>query len=135
MIYIIRKDSKVLANLMNDLGNLSTFKTWKIEIKEHNGKRSNNANALYWKWLTIIGDHLGYESDELHDELRLKFLGVEDKETKSGKLFQVLKSTTELNKKQFSVYMNKIHTLGMMYELKLPQPDYYGLERINDKQK
>ena len=112
---------------MHDLGNLNPMKEWRVEIKENTKKRSNNANNLYWKWLSIIGDDLGYKPQELHESLKYKFLGTEKRTTIFGQEYEVVKSTTSLNTKEFSDYMERVQALALMYDLKLPQPDYYGL--------
>lgn len=127
MIYIIRPDNNVLANLMNDLGNLNPKMSWKVEVKEYRQKRSNNQNALYWKWLNILGDELGYTTEELHEAIKSKFLGKETRKTIFGEEYEALKSTTKLNTKDFSELMNKVEQLALMHDIRLPSPDYYGL--------
>lgn len=128
MIYIVTPDNNVLRNCLHDLGSLNPFKKWQIEVKEYNPKRSLNQNALLWKWYGIIGKEIGYTPEQLHDACKSKFLGRESKTTVFGEEYETLKSTAELNKKDFSDYMVKIEALAMQYDIKLPSPDYYGLE-------
>ena len=42
-------------------------KQWVVTIKKYQKQRSLPANNLYWKWLTIIGNEIGYSKDEMHD--------------------------------------------------------------------
>jgi hypothetical protein len=49
-------------------------KQWTVTVKRYQKQRSLPQNALMWKWYTIIGNHLGYDKDEMHDVLREKFL-------------------------------------------------------------
>ena len=49
-------------------------KQWTVTVKRYQKQRSLAQNALMWKWYTIIGNHLGYDKDEMHDVLREKFL-------------------------------------------------------------
>lgn len=101
---------------------------YQVQIKEK--KRSLNANNLYWVWLTVIGNVLGYTKDELHEEFASRFLGVFEKKTISGNTLIRPISTTTLNKSEFSDYMNKIHAFALSQEITLPQPDYYGMEEL-----
>lgn len=126
MIYIIKPDNKVLQNVIHDLSTLNTFKSWKVEITEHKHKRSNNQNALYWKWVQILSDELGYTKDELHEAMKSKFLGKEQRKTIFGDEYLALKSTSRLKKDEFSEYMMKVEQLALMHDIKLPSPDHYG---------
>ena len=127
MIYIIKNNNGVLQNVMNDLGNLNPHKDWQVEIKIWTKNRTLPQNALMWKWIQIIGDDLGYTSEELHEAFKSKFLGIEKRKTIFGKEYETLNSTTELTTKEFSEYMDKIQAFAMMHDITLPQPDYYGL--------
>lgn len=127
MIYTIsEKNPSVFANLIKDLGNLNPHKDWQVEVKEKTNKRSNPQNALYWKWLQIMGDHFGYTKDEMHEELASRFLGMVERKTLGGEQIREPRSTTTLNTKEFSEYMNKVEALAMQQEVRLPQPEYYG---------
>lgn len=128
MIYILRKDNDVLKTVLNDIANLHPDKTWKIEVTDKPPTRSTQANALYWKWVHIIAEDRGYTDDELHDTMKLSFLGTETKTDITGKTFEVIKDSRNLNKQEFSEYMNKVHALAMSFEIRLPQPEHYGLE-------
>lgn len=65
-------------------------------------KRSNEANRLYWAFLGEFGNHLGYDSEFMHDLMRYKFLfeivNVLGEESKR------LKSTTKLDTKEMADY-------------------------------
>ena len=43
-------------------------------ISENKDFRTNSQNKLWWKYMQIIGDHLGYTKEECHDICKLKFL-------------------------------------------------------------
>lgn len=55
---------------------LNTSREWEVIIKPYQKKRSDRQNGLYWIWIGIIADDLGYEKDDLHDILRERFLPV-----------------------------------------------------------
>ena len=45
-----------------------------IEIREAENVRTNQQNKLWWSWMNIIADELGYSKQEIHDILKYKFL-------------------------------------------------------------
>jgi hypothetical protein len=47
---------------------------YEVLIKEHKVSLSAQQRKLYFFWLAIIGDELGYEKDEIHLEMKKKFL-------------------------------------------------------------
>ena len=129
MIYYLKQQKPdVFKNLIHDLGNLSPYKEWVVEVKEKTNKRSHNQNALYWKYLTILGDHFGYDKTEMHEELAARFLGMIERKTIGGRQIIEPRSTTTLNTKEFSEYLDQVTALGLQQGVQLPQPSYYGME-------
>ena len=127
MIYFLSpKSPHVLGNLLKDLATLSP-KEWTVEIKEKTKKRTNPQNALYWKYMDLIGGHFGYTKDEMHEEIAARFLGMMERQTRGGELIREPRSTTTLTTKEFGEYMDKIIALGRQENIKLPQPEYFGL--------
>lgn len=79
-----------------------------ILVDEERPNRSNNQNSYYWGVvLKLISEHTGYTPEELHDILKYKFLGVEDKKI-LNETVKVLKSTTKLNTLQFEEYLQRV---------------------------
>ena len=75
-----------------------------ITIKEDS--RSNSQNKLWWRWMQIIGDTIGYSKNEMHELLKVKFLTREyilDGETK-----KYIKSTATLSKQEFNKLTNDV---------------------------
>ena len=65
--------------------------------------RSQKQNAYMWGVVyKIIGDDIGYTTDEIHQEMGKKFLSYE----KDGKIF--VKSTTTLNTKEMEEYLANV---------------------------
>jgi len=94
---------------------------YSIEIKKVRQIRSLSQNALYWKWLDIIGNSLGYDADELHTTFKSMFL------TDRSQKLPLVRSTAKLNKNQFSAYLGKIEREAAQLGIVLPQPeDYYN---------
>ena len=71
-----------------------------VEITETPDIRTNKQNKLWWSWMKIIGNELGYSKNEIHDILKYKFLLRE--EINDGETTQHLKSTSTLTKKEFN---------------------------------
>lgn len=93
-----------------------------IEIKKIRKIRSLNQNALYWMWLEIISNDLGYDREELHDTFKAMFL------TDRSQKVPLVRSTSKLNKIQFGLYLDKIERIAAGLGIRLPQPgeDYYA---------
>lgn len=98
---------------------------WQIEIKPYRKQRTLSQNALYWKWLEIIGADLGYDRDEIHDILREKFLPVSC-ETILGVTRRRLTSTShpDFTTAMMSEYMAAIERFcATDLDIYLPHPD------------
>jgi hypothetical protein len=125
MIFYVTRDDEPFKNMLAYFQS-SPFTKFKVEIKEHKKQRSNNQNALYWSWLTIVGKDLGYESEELHEALKAKILGVIERKTIFGNTVNEPRSTTSLNTKEFTEYLNAVQSFAMSLGITLPSPEYYG---------
>jgi hypothetical protein len=127
MIFYVTKDDQPFKNMLAYFGE-NPFTKFKVEIKEHKKGRTNNQNALYWSWLTIIGKDLGYTAEELHEALKAKILGVIERKTIFGNIVNEPRSTTTLNTKEFTEYLNAVQSFAMSLGIPLPQPSHYGME-------
>ena len=118
-----------------------------IIIQEHKRNRSVEANALYWKWLTIIGNELGESKEEIHERYKDKFLvqiyerdnpeyaemiqslrsiwqqGMKSEALNLRKRIVALTSTTTATVKQMSEYMTSIEHDAASLAIMLPHPD------------
>lgn len=90
-----------------------------LTIRKARSKRSNNQNSYYWGiCLPILGDYFGYDSEEMHEALKMKFLrrGACDLET--------VTSTTKLNTSEFEEYLEKIRRWALSdYNIVVPLPN------------
>jgi len=100
--------------------------TYKMEIKKVQSKRSLAQNDLYWMWLTIIANDIGYTKDEMHDVMRDMLLEPVVKEV-MGRVISTLPSTTDMGVKDFCDYLNAIDIWAAGFGIILPQPEelYY----------
>lgn len=118
-----------------------------VIIREHKKNRSLDQNALYWKWVTIIADELGYTKDEYHEIAKEKHLVpilIENDESfwemwnslrevyKNGLQNQALAlkkktvslcTTTTLNVKLMADYMGQIEKEAIGLGINLPHPE------------
>lgn len=88
------------------ISRLNVDKPWTMKIERQKKKRTLNQNALYWQWVTIIGDHLGNFKDDMHEILK------EDHMTPKIVIFQEeereVRSIKNLSTKEMSVYMDRV---------------------------
>ena len=75
-------------------------------LSENKDYRTNSQNKLWWKYMQIMGNELGYNKNEMHDICKLKFLQRERVE--DGRKIKYLKSTTSLTKKEFKTLVDEV---------------------------
>ena len=108
---------------LNRISMLAMDKPWQVEIKPYKKNRSVSQNKLYWKWITCIGNEIGYMPDELHAIMADKFLPDVFVEY-GGKQIKQDKSTSRLNTKEFTEYLEKIDRFAAAeLGIVLPSPD------------
>ena len=90
-----------------------------IVIKPWRSTRSTEANRFYWMILGVISSEIGHSKDELHDILRQKFLGGEERII-DGVSYLVLPSTTKLKVQEMSDYIEQICAWAAGMGIRLP---------------
>lgn len=96
-----------LPNLIKKLNELDYTKRWKVVFYEQSEKRSNEQNERLWGYLyPSIASHLGYSINDFHKICKGKFLRTEI--VVDDEIIPVVKSTTKLNVKEFTEYMENI---------------------------
>ena len=93
-----------------------------IEIREIKSKRSISQNALYWLYLTCIEVETGTDRNYLHEYFKEQF--IEPKKINVlGKVLE-FRTTTNLDTKQFTDYLNRIVDFALMeLSISMPNPD------------
>jgi hypothetical protein len=94
---------------------------YKITIKEWT--RSLAQNSYYWMCLTIIGDELGYTSQELHEIMLDMFAPIMTYRDLNNKPKQRKIRSSEMSTKEMSEYMNHIDRFAAEQSIILPQPE------------
>tara|TARA_R100001443_G_scaffold23670_2_gene35889 strand:+ start:17375 stop:17758 length:384 start_codon:yes stop_codon:yes gene_type:complete len=104
------KNGKLILNnerRFNDNLNIFEGEEIEIRIKVRTNNRSNEQNSLYWKWINIMSEEIGFTKEEMHELVKYKFLkrtsinnnGIEEVK---------LKSTTTLTVKEFTKLMDDV---------------------------
>jgi hypothetical protein len=115
-----------------------------VAIREKVKDRSADQNALYWKWLTVIGNDLGESKEDVHERYKDKFLvhiyerdnpdyaemvqalraiwsqGMKAEAVSLRKKIVALTSTTTATVKQMTEYMTEIERDAAKLAIKLP---------------
>lgn len=95
---------------------------WDIQIVQHKKSRSVAQNKLMWLWLGILSTETGNTPDDLHEILKVKFLGVETRMI-MGTEIAIAKSTAKLSTKEFTAYLDRIEVLASSIGIRLPHPE------------
>jgi len=104
----IEKGKLVLENPQRYLVHLSKFEGKKVELvlRKRRSKRSDGQNRYYWAVvIEILADHCGYDPEEMHEALKLKFLS--DRCVDENGLVKI-RSTAALNTDEFIQYTNRV---------------------------
>jgi len=105
-----------LKSLMNI--EFNPDKLMELTIKPHKKNRSLEQNALYWKWMMICADELGYTKEGMHQTFMRELLAPIIIDTPSGDVMEY--STRKLNVKEMSSYMEQVSFTAGEYGVKLP---------------
>ena len=86
-------------------------------------KRTLDQNKLYWLWLSCIAKETGNDKDDLHEYFIYKYLNPELVQVFEKMIYKRL-STTQLDTKQFTEYLNKIQVFANTeLAIELPNPE------------
>ena len=91
---------------------------FELTIKPYKKNRSLEQNALYWKWMMICADELGYTKEGMHQTFMRELLAPIIIDTPSGDVMEY--STRKLNVKEMSSYMEQVSFTAVAYGVKLP---------------
>lgn len=94
-----------------------------ITFERKRSKRSDNQNRYWWACMEILGKELGYRKDEMHEICKFMFLKTEKVDENTGEAFQYLRSSTELNKMEFSDMTSNLIQWASEHGIILPLPN------------
>ena len=123
-------NKKLFQNRLLELIN----KDVEIIIKEKKETRSIQANNLYWKWMTILGEDIGHSKEAMHFVFKKLFLSDKMPALLKDEFMEYLQgldkeiaSTRKLNTKEMSEYMDKIAEQSRELGIVLPLPEFRGI--------
>lgn len=101
--------------------------SWQVAIEPYQRVRSVAQNALYWAWITIIADEVGYlDKDDVHEELAERFLPAISYLGLDGSARTRRPSTSDLSVMDFADYLGKVEAFaGSDLGITLPHPEDY----------
>ena len=91
-----------------------------ITVRRYRKARSNNQNAFYWLCLNAIAHEIGEDPEELHVTFKSMFL------VDRSKKLPIVRSTTSLDTKEFTDYIEKISIKVSEFGITLPDPDTWS---------
>lgn len=110
----------VIRQQVQDMLAVNEGKTVRLEIVKPT--RSNQQNRYYWLFLGIIERETGQNADDIHEWAKRKFLPPRFA-TINGDEIKIPASTTDLNKNDFTEYLDKI---AAEVGIALPDPEAAG---------
>jgi hypothetical protein len=113
----------------------------KVEIKEYKPKRTNLQNSYYWAIISCIADNTGNDKMTIHKRFALEFLKYDISHDMIHsdafdfwlKNIKYVASTTELNTKQMSDYIENIKKWIINFfdgALTIPEPTDKNFEQF-----
>jgi hypothetical protein len=94
------------------LQKLSPAKEYDVTVAVHKAQRSIPQNKLYWCWVALICEETGADRDEVHTELKRRYLPSESVVGLYGEVIKRPISTSKLNTAQFTAYLEKVQVLA-----------------------
>jgi hypothetical protein len=119
----IDKGKLILDQPQRYLVHLAKYEGKRIEVilRKRRSKRSDAQNRWYWGvCVEILANHCGYDPEELHDALKIKFLS--DRTVDDKGLMRV-GSTARMTTDEFIGYTNKVVRWAAEYlHVYIPSP-------------
>lgn len=145
-----KKWSKLVRNLFQTINSLDKTKSWAIKISRDKTTRSARQNALYWKWLSQIEAHTNNDKDDIHFQMKEKFLvrifmrradyaemiiAIKNAKSAFGDSYETtrkqvieLTSTTNASVEEMSEYLEMVEREWRMKGVDLVIPQIMGLQ-------
>jgi hypothetical protein len=87
-------------------------------LRKERKRRGNSQNRFYWGVvLKTVADQLGWDVDDLHHELKRKFLAVEH-----DTALVMTRSTADLDTAEFTEYIDNVMRLAAEMGIYVPSP-------------
>ncbi len=108
-----------------------------IEITdERNQTRSQQQNRLYWSWVGLLADYIGYSKDQCALLLQDRFLGRDEFTNQAGTVeVSQIKGTSKLSVGDFAAFLESVEIFSTTeLDYVLPRPDdlYWAAVGVTD---
>ncbi len=91
-----------------------------VVIRQVRTRRTLRANAFYWAVvIALMGEEFGYEKDEMHEVLAMRFLRIEDCPITGSPR---RRRTPECDTKDFAEYVDACIRLAAEHGICVPEP-------------
>lgn len=107
MRQLIARGKPQLERAANLIVGLSPERAWRIEIAQHQHRRTVAQNKLLWAIYTEIARETGHDPEEIHEYAKAKFLPKRVVEF-NGKEDVIPGSTALLDRPAFSEYVERV---------------------------
>lgn len=118
----IRTEADCTA-LKDLIDNLNLDHEWRFEWKKVNPKRTLDQNALYWIWMTVIGNDLGYTKDDMDREMKRHCDAPKRHWKGMDGSDQWEYSTSGADVAEMAAYMDRIQAWAASEGIGLPTPE------------
>lgn len=93
-----------------------------VVVKRHRAQRSQKANAYYFGVVVkLLAEHCGYEPDEMHEALAMRFLRIEDCQVTGSPR---RKRTPDTDTKEFADYVDACIRFAAELGVLVPDPQH-----------
>lgn len=127
-MYVIRPENDVLNQLMRDLSNLRTDKTYTVEIKQGEKKRTLQQNAYLHDLIGIICHYTGDDITDMKRTIAWRAGLREIFESPDGDIIEMPMRTSAMKTKECATFITACQLLCMELGLGFPDPNLRGLK-------
>jgi len=93
-------------------------------IRKKKKHRSLQQNKLWWLYMGMLGEYLGYDKDAMHEICKFKFLKKEAVDETTGLIFEYIESTSKLSTVDFMELIEKLYQWSSeTFNVTLPPPN------------
>lgn len=121
MLFLLKAKERIKA-AADYILKMNEYEGYCVEIGPYKRNRSTRQNKTMWMWYHVISKDTGIDPEDLHNEMKIKILGVEEK-TYSGATYLMPKSTTGLSTTDMNKFLEAIQLLAVSLNIELPMPD------------
>jgi len=114
-----RNQTRISQEVLN-----SGWNEFEVVIQKRKKNRSLEQNKWMWACMALLAEHTGYTKDEMLAIVKFKFLKGELVDTKTGEVYEYLRSSADLTTTEFSVFMEElIQWSAETLQVVLPYPN------------